>query len=125
LIASLGGNAPPTRPFLIFYSDVVDGQMWCPDCRNVEQVVKRAFDRDDGPTGIIRWVGNRADWKSPSNVYRRDYGVSSVPTIVRLKDVISWPVPGCVCSTDGLLGKGRCALGRPRDSRFRQAQGVP
>ncbi|KAG8777989.1 hypothetical protein FRC12_025233 [Ceratobasidium sp. 428] len=56
------------------------------DCRNVEQIVKRAFDRDDGPTGIIRWVGNRADWKSPSNVYRRDYGVSSVPTIVRLKD---------------------------------------
>ncbi|QRV80190.1 thioredoxin-like protein [Ceratobasidium sp. AG-Ba] len=86
LIASLGGNAPPTRPFLVFYSDIVDGQMWCPDCRNVEQVVKRAFDNEDGPTGIIRWVGNRADWKSPSNVYRRDYGVSSVPTIIRLKD---------------------------------------
>ncbi|KAG9121418.1 hypothetical protein FRC07_002636 [Ceratobasidium sp. 392] len=86
LIASLGGDAPPTRPFLIFYSDIVDGQMWCPDCRNVEQIVKRSFEPEDGPTGIIRWVGNRADWKSPSNVYRRDYGVSSVPTIIRLKD---------------------------------------
>ncbi|ELU40241.1 hypothetical protein AG1IA_05737 [Rhizoctonia solani AG-1 IA] len=37
LLASLGGN----------------------DCRNVENVVKQAFESVDGPTGIIRWVGNR------------------------------------------------------------------
>ncbi|CAE6433497.1 unnamed protein product [Rhizoctonia solani] len=86
LLASLGGNAPPTRPFLIFYSDIVDGQMWCPDCRNVENVVKKAFEPADGPTGIIRWVGNRADWKSPSNAYRKDFNISSIPTIVWLKD---------------------------------------
>jgi len=60
--------------------------MWCPDCRAVESTVKEVFDEDDGPTGLIIWVGQRAEWKDPNNQYRKEDGITGVPTIVKLKD---------------------------------------
>jgi hypothetical protein len=29
LLTTIGGLAPPPRPYLIFYADIVDGKMWC------------------------------------------------------------------------------------------------
>lgn len=67
--------------FVIFYSSIVDGQMWCPvsefiiilldtvytvtdnlllqDCRAVDQLVKETFS-EEGPAAIIVYVGNKA-----------------------------------------------------------------
>ncbi|KAF9486574.1 hypothetical protein BDN70DRAFT_902643 [Pholiota conissans] len=73
--------------YIIFYSSVVDGQMWCPDCRAVEELVKEAFSEDSPASGLIVYVGDRTQWKTPSNIYRQNpWHISSVPTIVKLID---------------------------------------
>jgi len=60
--------------------------MWCGDCRNVEEDVKTAFSEEDAPTGIIIRVGDISTWKDPDNYYRLEYGLTAIPTIIRLKD---------------------------------------
>lgn len=64
--------------FVIFYSSIIDGQMWCPvscywilialpdrlaflfieDCRVVEKLVKETFP-EQGPGALIVYVGNK------------------------------------------------------------------
>ncbi|KAF9469803.1 hypothetical protein BDZ94DRAFT_28887 [Collybia nuda] len=73
--------------YIIFYSSIVDGQSWCPDCRNVEDLVQNTFGTSDGPSGVIVYVGDRLQWKSPSNVFRNEpWNLTDIPTIVRLQD---------------------------------------
>jgi len=70
--------------FLIFYaSRDVNGRMWCPDCRDVEEHVKETFESSP-QTGLIIYVGNKPTWKSPDNRFRQSHNISSIPTIVRL-----------------------------------------
>ncbi|KAF8333085.1 uncharacterized protein EI90DRAFT_3122134 [Cantharellus anzutake] len=96
LLATLKGPSPPNRPHLIFYADIdpETGKMWCGDCRDVEGDIKAAFGAEDGPTGIIIYVGNRPTWKDPNNKYRLEYGltgtlaITPIPTIIRLQDGI-------------------------------------
>ncbi|OCF34351.1 hypothetical protein I317_05528 [Kwoniella heveanensis CBS 569] len=83
---SLNGPTAPEKTFLVFYSNVVNGQMWCPDCRDVEQVVKDTFDGADKPKAIIYWVGTIAEWRTPKNSARVDWNVQSVPTILRIEN---------------------------------------
>lgn len=68
--------------YVIFYSSVVDGEMWCPvssfdltrveslaltathfahlqDCRAVEQLVKETFSEDSPVSCLIVYVGDR------------------------------------------------------------------
>ncbi|KAF8204029.1 hypothetical protein BJ912DRAFT_1052777 [Pholiota molesta] len=72
--------------YVIFYSSVVDGEMWCPDCRAVEQLVKETFS-DESLSGLIVYVGDRTQWKTPSNIYRQEpWHITSVPTIVKQID---------------------------------------
>ncbi|KAF8634968.1 hypothetical protein AX15_000692 [Amanita polypyramis BW_CC] len=75
--------------FIVFYSSIVNGQMWCPDCQGVEQVVQETFNKPDGPSALIVYVGDRNQfrlWKSLSNVYRAlPWNIQSVPTIVKVK----------------------------------------
>ncbi|KAK4689881.1 hypothetical protein P7C73_g247, partial [Tremellales sp. Uapishka_1] len=82
----LNGPTAPKYTFLIFYSNVVDGKMWCPDCRNVEDVVKRTFDAPTKPKGVIFWVGKQTEWRQPTNEARKVWNVQSVPTILRLEN---------------------------------------
>ncbi|KAK8849780.1 hypothetical protein IAR55_005116 [Kwoniella newhampshirensis] len=82
---SLNGPTAPPVTYLIFYSNIVNGQMWCPDCRAVESTVKDAFDAPDKPKGIIYWVGDRPEWRTPQNKARVDWNVQSVPTILRIE----------------------------------------
>ncbi|KAH8120025.1 hypothetical protein DFH11DRAFT_26863 [Phellopilus nigrolimitatus] len=73
--------------FLVFYSSV-DGsnQMWCPDCRRVENAVRHTFDQATAPSALIVYVGQRGDWKgNPENAFRTEpWRINSVPTIVRI-----------------------------------------
>jgi len=59
--------------------------MWCPDCRDVEQVVLQAFDAPEKPKAMIHWVGQRAEWRDPKNEARLRWNVRSVPTILRIE----------------------------------------
>jgi len=73
--------------YLIFYSSIVDGKSWCPDCRDVEDLVKETFSSEDSPSALIVYVGDRAEWKSPSNVLRaQPWSLTDIPTIIRLRD---------------------------------------
>ncbi|TFK99761.1 hypothetical protein BDV98DRAFT_570805 [Pterulicium gracile] len=71
--------------YLIFYSDVDGEKMWCPDCVRIEGIVKDTFNSETAE-GTIVYVGLQHEWKSPSNLFRREFGISSVPTIVKLQD---------------------------------------
>ncbi|RXK39709.1 hypothetical protein M231_03064 [Tremella mesenterica] len=83
---SLNGPTSPKYTFLIFYSSVINGQMWCPDCRRVESTVKEAFDGPDKPKAIIHWVGDKATWRDPKNEARVQWKISNVPTILRIQN---------------------------------------
>ncbi|GLB35817.1 putative eukaryotic protein of unknown function (DUF953) [Lyophyllum shimeji] len=73
--------------YLIFYSSIVDGKLWCPDCQDVEVLVKETFSSEDSPSALIVYVGDRAEWKSSSSVLRAEpWSLTGVPTIVRLRD---------------------------------------
>jgi len=75
--------------FVIFYSsrDEESGRMWCPDCRDVEDIIARTFAPPDGPSGLIIYVGQKAEWKAEGNIFRSaPWRIASIPTIVKLKD---------------------------------------
>jgi len=76
--------------FVIFYSSRDEsGRMWCPDCRDVEDLVTRTFSQPDGPSGLIIYVGQRPEWKREANVFRSaPWRIQSIPTIVKLKDAV-------------------------------------
>ncbi|CAK5280632.1 unnamed protein product [Mycena citricolor] len=84
--------------YLVFYSDVEDGRMWCgastcfpghlgdlmlmrpsmQDCRAVDDVVQKTFSAPDGPSAAIVW-------RAPSNVFRGEpFKLTVVPTIVKI-----------------------------------------
>lgn len=71
---------------LIFYSSVVDGRLWCPDCRDVDGLVKTTFENDSDWNGVIVYVGDRATWRDPNNKYRKGWKIASIPTLLRLDD---------------------------------------
>ncbi|KAF8910148.1 hypothetical protein CPB84DRAFT_1764727 [Gymnopilus junonius] len=72
--------------FVVFYSSIVNGEMWCPDCRRVEDIVKETFSGDDHDVLIV-YVGDRTQWKNPTNIYRQEpWHITNVPTIIRLKN---------------------------------------
>ncbi|KAI0361050.1 hypothetical protein OH77DRAFT_1543710 [Trametes cingulata] len=77
-----------TADFLIFFSSRDEsGKLWCPDCVDVEGVVQETFGPVDGPSGLIVYVGQRAEWKTPLNPFRAGpWNVDSVPTVIRTRD---------------------------------------
>ncbi|KAF9074905.1 hypothetical protein BDP27DRAFT_1287038 [Rhodocollybia butyracea] len=86
-------GAPPSltkaseSEYLIFYSSIVNGRLWCPDCIAVEELVKDTFSSDGSPSALIIYVGDRSTWKSPSNTLRGEpWRVQSVPTIMKVKN---------------------------------------
>ncbi|KAJ9125360.1 hypothetical protein QFC22_000320 [Naganishia vaughanmartiniae] len=73
--------------FLVFYSAITPstGQMWCPDCRDVESAVKTTFDGPDKPKAVIIWL-EREEWRKRDNEARVKWNVQNLPTILRLQD---------------------------------------
>jgi len=74
--------------FVIFYASKGDnGIMWCPDCLAVKEVVEETFDKEDAPSALVIYVGQKPEWKSPKNEWRHQpWDVQTIPTIVRLHD---------------------------------------
>ncbi|KAJ7161302.1 hypothetical protein C8R43DRAFT_881264, partial [Mycena crocata] len=74
--------------FLIFYANVVDGKMWCSDCRKVDDVVQKTFSAPDSPSAVIVYVGDKPQWKALDNVFRGEpFKITGIPTIIKLKEV--------------------------------------
>jgi len=73
--------------FVIFYaSRDDDGNMWCPDCRIVEDLIERTFAPVNGPSGLIVYVGQRIEWKTEANFFRAaPWRIQSIPTVVKLQ----------------------------------------
>jgi len=75
--------------YLIFYAsiDPETGKMWCPDCRDVEELVRTTFEGEEAPKALIVWVGNKLEWRAPTNPVRKEpWSVTNIPTIVKLKN---------------------------------------
>lgn len=73
--------------FLIFYSSRVNGQLWCPDCVAVDRTIQDTFRPQDGPSAVIVYVGQKPEWKTPSNIFRGEpWQVTSVPTVIKVKN---------------------------------------
>ena len=75
-MSALGGPSAPKHTFLVFYSNVVNGKMWCPvslqvvfpvcvaatmssqsdsqDCVKVEDTVNKAFEGENQPSELYR-----------------------------------------------------------------------
>ncbi|EIN13884.1 hypothetical protein PUNSTDRAFT_36616, partial [Punctularia strigosozonata HHB-11173 SS5] len=72
--------------YLIFYSSLnTEGDLWCPDCRAVQSIVKDVFSRESGPSGLIVYVGQRAEWKDANHPLRGSpWHVSEIPTVIKL-----------------------------------------
>ncbi|QKX61770.1 uncharacterized protein TRUGW13939_08926 [Talaromyces rugulosus] len=67
--------------------DPSTGQPWCPDVRASLPHLTAAFSGDTAPQVAFVDVGQRDEWKNPSNIYRTDWKVSGVPTLVRYERV--------------------------------------
>ncbi|KAK2010697.1 hypothetical protein LZ32DRAFT_374001 [Colletotrichum eremochloae] len=78
-------NSPSAAFFITFTtSDHPDtGESWCPDVRAALPHIKAAFSADSAPEMAFVEVGQRPEWKIPTNVFRTKWNVHNVPTIVR------------------------------------------
>ncbi|KZT08663.1 uncharacterized protein LAESUDRAFT_648851 [Laetiporus sulphureus 93-53] len=74
--------------FLIFWASRDEtGKPWCPDCIAVDNIIQNTFQPPTGPSALLVYVGQRPEWKSPSNPFRGEpWQVESIPTIIRLRD---------------------------------------
>lgn len=135
LMSTLSSSTIERPVYLIFYSppDPVTHKLWCPDCRAVEEPVRRAFNADGGPKGIVHWVGQRDEWRKPDNEARAMWNVHNVPTILKL--VKASPselrISACfeaVCSlrygSAYITGQGSRPIGGKRHSQGGPARGI-
>jgi len=73
--------------YIIFYSSIVNGKLWCPDCRDVEHIVQETFGGATDPSALIVYVGDKGQWKTPSNIYRGEpWKLTGIPTVVNLRN---------------------------------------
>lgn len=54
---------------------------------SVDDIIKKTFDKESAPLAQIVRVGDIASWKSPTNVFRTQWNVQSIPTIIRYDNV--------------------------------------
>jgi hypothetical protein len=54
-------QSSPTKPaYLIIYASVVDGRMWCGDCRDAEPFVNAKFG-DSRETATVVYAGSKPE----------------------------------------------------------------
>ncbi|KAK4058375.1 hypothetical protein OIO90_000533 [Microbotryomycetes sp. JL221] len=76
VLSAIPTNTSSSNPhFLIFFASVEPdtGRSWCPDCRVVEPTIDKHV------------PDNNSTWKTPDNAYRKAFGISAVPTILRVE----------------------------------------
>ncbi|KAN0061794.1 hypothetical protein ACQY0O_005787 [Thecaphora frezii] len=83
-------TVPPTSSsthYLVFFSSGTPP--WCPDCVDTQPTLQRVF-VDNAATNSAQayliLVGERAEWKTPDNKYRKEYALKYIPTILKIQD---------------------------------------
>ncbi|TDZ22284.1 Thioredoxin domain-containing protein [Colletotrichum orbiculare MAFF 240422] len=61
------------------------GESWCPDVRVALPHLNATFSADGAPEMAFVEVGQRPEWKVPTNVYRTTWNINNVPTLVRFE----------------------------------------
>ncbi|KAJ0413269.1 hypothetical protein BJY00DRAFT_297126 [Aspergillus carlsbadensis] len=93
LPASAATLKPPTQPntpfFLAFLASVdpATGKPWCPDVVAALPVLHEAFSAEHAPVVAFAEVGQKVEWRDPSNVFRTKWKLSAVPSLVRFEAV--------------------------------------
>ncbi|PWZ02416.1 hypothetical protein BCV70DRAFT_198701 [Testicularia cyperi] len=59
---------------------------WCPDCVDALPHVKAVFEDDDSLEAHLVLVGEKPEWKTPENRYRKEFGIACIPTITKVVD---------------------------------------
>jgi hypothetical protein len=55
-------NTNSSKPaYLVVYASVVDGRMWCGDCRDAEPFVNAKFGKS-GKTATVVYAGSKPEW---------------------------------------------------------------
>ncbi|KAL4900118.1 hypothetical protein BDW74DRAFT_103678 [Aspergillus multicolor] len=84
-------SLPPNtdRFFISFHAsiDPATSKPWCPDVVAAIPVLNEVFSAGDTPTVAFVEVGQRPEWKEPTNVFRTKWNVTNVPTLVRFESV--------------------------------------
>ncbi|KAH8694175.1 hypothetical protein BGW36DRAFT_430195 [Talaromyces proteolyticus] len=83
-------NLPTDSVFFISFHASVDantGKPWCPDVVAALPPLTAAFSVNDAPQVAFVEVGQRPEWRDPSNVFRTKWNVNSVPTLARYERV--------------------------------------
>ncbi|EAW14637.1 DUF953 domain protein [Aspergillus clavatus NRRL 1] len=75
--------------FIVFVTsdDPVTGQSWCPDVRAAWPVLEATFSPADAPRLAVVEVGQKPEWKDPQNIYRTNWKVPCIPTLIRYERV--------------------------------------
>ena len=75
--------------FSYFYGneDPATKKSWCPDCVIAEPVIRDGLKLVPADAEVLHVaVGERAVWKDPENVYRKELRVKCIPTVVKFVD---------------------------------------
>lgn len=78
-------SSSATPQYLIFFSS--GSPPWCPDCVDAQPAVQKVFGADSGLDGHIVLVGERPEWKSAENKFRKEYAINCIPTITKVVNV--------------------------------------
>ncbi|SOV03637.1 uncharacterized protein UDID_04411 [Ustilago sp. UG-2017a] len=76
-------SVPPTASYLIFFSS--GSPPWCPDCVDAQPAIDKVFG-GQGVDGHIVLVGEKAEWMTRDNKFRKEYGIKCIPTITKVVD---------------------------------------
>ncbi|SJX62998.1 uncharacterized protein SRS1_13821 [Sporisorium reilianum f. sp. reilianum] len=78
-------DVPPAQgdkpQYLIFFSS--GSPPWCPDCVDAQPAVDKMFGSGD-VDGHIVLVGQKPEWKTPENKFRKEYAIRCIPTITKV-----------------------------------------
>ncbi|RDW72706.1 uncharacterized protein DSM5745_07878 [Aspergillus mulundensis] len=88
------------RFFLSFHASVdpATQKPWCPDVVAAIPHLLEVFVPSSAPTVGFVHVGQKPEWKEPTNVFRTKWNVNNIPTLVRFERV-----DGCVKETGRLV----------------------
>ncbi|KAG8219581.1 hypothetical protein J3R82DRAFT_532, partial [Butyriboletus roseoflavus] len=74
---------------IIFFASRLpeSNSLWCPDCLAAEDLIRNTFGSEQGPPAVLAYVGQRSDWKTPDNIFRKEpWKVKVIPTIIKLDE---------------------------------------
>ncbi|KAL4881686.1 hypothetical protein BJY04DRAFT_218127 [Aspergillus karnatakaensis] len=87
--ASLDLSSLASPFFISFHAspDPATGKPWCPDVVAALPHLNEVFAVPDAPQVAFVEVGQKPEWRDPSNVFRTNWNVKATPTLIRFESV--------------------------------------